>query len=171
MSAPLPPPDDGLDLSKFRPNVGIVLFNQQSQVFLGRRAGQAGPLNWQFPQGGVDPGEPLEVAARRELEEETGVRSVTLLGRTQDWVPYHFPPELRSSKVARGFLGQKQIWFAFRFLGDDSEIDLNRHKEVEFDAWRWASLEDALVSVATFKREAYGTVISAFKIYETVSPG
>src|SRR5471030_47770 len=82
-----------MDLSLHRPNVGIVLFNAGGQVWLGRRADSAGAHSWQFPQGGVDEGEDFAVAARRELAEETGVRSVRLLGQTQDWLTYEFPPD------------------------------------------------------------------------------
>ena len=79
------------DLSRYRANVGVVLFNAQGRAWLGRRAGAEGPHNWQFPQGGVDDGEELEAAARRELHEETGLSSVELLGRTEGWIAYDFP--------------------------------------------------------------------------------
>src|SRR5207247_3428743 len=128
-----------------------------------------GPFNWQFPQGGVDDGEELHTAALRELAEETGVTSVSLLGRTEDWVVYDFPPEHRGSKAARGWKGQKQVWFAFRFHGDDSEVKLDTHRndkgEVEFDVWRWADLGEALEHVVPFKREAYRRVIQAFATF------
>ena len=152
-----------MDLSRFRPNVGIILIRPDGKVWLGRRADTLGPLNWQFPQGGVDEGEPLQEAALRELREETGVTSVSLLGRTRDWLAYVFPPEHARSKAARGWLGQKQIWFALRFLGDDREIDLGAQDEVEFDAWRWADIDDALDSVVEFKRDIYRQVIDDFR--------
>jgi putative (di)nucleoside polyphosphate hydrolase len=152
-----------LDLTRFRPNVGIVLARHDGKVWLGRRADTPGPRNWQFPQGGVDEGESLETAARRELFEETGARSVSLLGRTEDWLAYRFPEGYRRSKAARGWLGQKQIWFAFRFTGDDGEFDLASHHQVEFDRWRWADLGEAIDSVADFKRDTYRHVIDRFK--------
>jgi putative (di)nucleoside polyphosphate hydrolase len=155
------------DLSQYRPNVGIVLFNTEGRVWLGRRAGQAGPYNWQFPQGGIDAGEDLEAAARRELHEETGVVSARLIGRTEGWILYDFPPEvLASKKMARGFKGQKQVWFAFAFEGEDAEVRLDHHDEVEFDAWRWVPLASALEAIVPFKREAYAKVIASFRKYE-----
>ena len=151
------------DLSKYRTNVGIVVFNREGLVWLGRRHGTAAPYNWQFPQGGVDGGEKFEKAARRELEEETGMSSVALLAETDGWIVYDFPEGYGGSKAARGFLGQKQKWFAYRFEGDDSEIDLEAHHEIEFDAWKWAKLEDAIETVAPFKKASYVKVVEAFQ--------
>jgi putative (di)nucleoside polyphosphate hydrolase len=153
----------GADLDSYRPNVGVVLIRPDGKVWLGRRAGTPGPLNWQFPQGGVDPGEDLADAARRELQEETGVTSVQIVGRTRDWIAYAFPPDHSGSKIAKGWKGQKQVWFAMRFTGQDSEIDLEAHGDVEFDAWRWAAIGEALDAVVAFKRETYEQVIAAFE--------
>ncbi len=150
------------DLSKHRPNVGVVLFNSDGKVWLGRRAGTPGPHNWQFPQGGIDKGEAPADAALRELREETGARSVEPLGQTADWLAYDFPPGHKRSKVAERWVGQKQLWFAFRFVGDDSEFDLGSHDEIEFDTWRWASFQDALDGVVPFKQAIYRRVIDAF---------
>lgn len=150
------------DSGAYRPNVGVVVFNAAGRVWLGRRAKSRAPHNWQFPQGGVDDGEDLEHAARRELEEETGIRSVHLLARTSDWVAYDFPPDAHGSKVARGFKGQRQIWFAFRFAGRDSEVALNAHPPAEFDQWRWAKLKEAAKLIVPFKREVYLHVAETF---------
>ena len=158
-------PPAATDLSRYRPNVGVVLFNAQGRVWLGRRSRTQGPDNWQFPQGGVDDGEDLEAAARRELQEETGVTSVTLLGRTDDWMIYDFPPEVLARPNTRGFAGQRQVWFAFRFTGSDSEVDLKAAPPVEFDSWRWASLDEALDRVVPFKRATYAAVIERFRAF------
>jgi putative (di)nucleoside polyphosphate hydrolase len=150
------------DLERYRPNVGVVLFHPDGRVWLGRRANTPGPYNWQFPQGGVDDGEDLLTAARRELAEETGVTSATLLGRTDGWLTYDFPPDHRGSKVARGWKGQRQVWFALRFDGDDAEVDLAAHPPIEFEAWRWAALGEVADLVVPFKREIYLAVAEAF---------
>lgn len=150
------------DLSLYRPNVGVVLFNAEGRVWLGRRPGAPEPYNWQFPQGGVDDGEDLLDAARRELAEETGVVSTRFLARTEGWIVYDFPPEYAGSKAARGWKGQRQVWFAFRFEGDEAEVRLDQHHEIEFDKWRWADLSEAAGLVAPFKRPAYEQVTAAF---------
>ena len=150
------------DLSLYRPNVGVVLFNARGQVWYGHRAGAEASGNWQFPQGGVDKGEDLDAAARRELYEETGVTSVEPLGRTEDWITYDFPVGYGGSKQARGFAGQKQVWFAYRFTGEESEIDLEAHGEVEFDAWMWGKLDETPELIVPFKRGVYEHVVAAF---------
>ena len=151
-----------MNLDRYRPNVGIVLFNPAGKVWLGRRADAPGPRNWQFPQGGMDAGEAPLAAAKRELLEETGATSTSLLGRTADWLAYSFPPGHRL-KAGKQWLGQKQLWFAFRFTGEDAEFDLATHHEIEFDAWRWADLDEALDLVVAFKLETYRTVIEGFR--------
>jgi putative (di)nucleoside polyphosphate hydrolase len=155
-----PIPDVG---GRYRPNVGIVVFNAEGRVWLGRRQGGRPPYNWQFPQGGVDSGEDLLDAARRELREETGIVSVAFLARAPGWIRYDFPPEARGAKIAKGYQGQIQAWFAFRFEGDESEIDLTGDVHPEFDAWRWARLDQALESIVPFKHEAYVQVVEAFR--------
>lgn len=149
-------------LAQHRPNVGVVLFNREGLVWLGRRVNTPGPFNWQFPQGGVDAGEDWGSAALRELREETGVVSTAPLAATDGWIAYDFPPDHGGSKQARGWRGQKQKWFALRFTGEDAEIDLTAHPPIEFDAWRWARLAEVPDLIVPFKRAAYEQVIAAF---------
>ena len=153
---------------RYRRNVGMVVFNAEGRAWLGRRGGVDPPLNWQFPQGGVDAGEDLRAAALRELREETGITSVSLLDQTPAWITYDFPPEI--AVRGRGFVGQAQAWFAFRFVGEDREIDLGVHAHPEFDAWRWATLDEALASIVSFKRSAYEQVVEAFRRWAVRSP-
>lgn len=146
-----------------RPNVGVVVFNRDGKVWLGHRYGMTGDHSWQFPQGGVDEGEDLEAAAFRELQEETGMRSVEIIGRTADWIYYDFPADvLAQGRIGKNFLGQKQVWFAMRFTGDEAEIDLMAHDEQEFSRWEWCDLDKVIDRVVHFKRESYRKVIAEF---------
>lgn len=154
------------DASKhYRPNVGVVLFNRRGETFFGRRVGEfetvgegPGVYRWQFPQGGVDPNEDIAAAAFRELKEETGVTSARLLALTPGWLAYNFPPEY----AKRGWRGQRQKWAAMLFMGEDAEINLEADNHQEFDAWRWAELEEAPAIIVPFKRAVYSEVVAAF---------
>lgn len=143
----------------YRPNVGIVVLNHENKVWIGKRHGTSHDFSWQCPQGGVDEGEELEVAARRELFEETGIGTVEYIGRTKEWVYYDFPPEVRARrKIGKDFKGQKQIWFLYRFHGEDSEINLEAHHEIEFEAWEWCVIDGMIERVISFKRDSYRAV-------------
>jgi putative (di)nucleoside polyphosphate hydrolase len=158
-------------IKPLRPNVGIALFNGSGQVLIARRTGDDGPEiivpghDWQMPQGGIASGERPIDAAKRELFEETGVESAGYLTET-DWVDYSFPPYHGppGHKLAR-FAGQRQKWFAFRFVGFDAEIDVRtaRNGEIpEFDLWRWENLKALPRLVVPFKRDVYLHVARAF---------
>ena len=150
----------------YRPCVGVMLLNGDNQVFIGRRTDHPeepeGPGTWwQMPQGGLNQGEKPEDAARRELKEETGVCSISMLARTRDWLTYDIPDELLGIAWEGRYRGQKQMWFAARFEGHESEIDLGPregHKQ-EFDAWRWAPLAELPALVVPFKRDVYERAI------------
>jgi putative (di)nucleoside polyphosphate hydrolase len=157
------------DPGLYRANVGLALFHADGRVFLGRRVDAQGPYQWQMPQGGVDEDEEPRAAALRELEEEVGVASqkVRVLEEMQDWLYYDFPPELRVGAGVRGrWRGQRQKWFALRFLGNDADVRLDRH-EPEFSEWKWTPLEEAPALVIPFKRAVYEEVARRFMRYAT----
>jgi putative (di)nucleoside polyphosphate hydrolase len=151
-----------MSLLPYRPNVGAVLFNRQGLVFVARRAdlpnaeGAAG--GWQLPQGGIDENEDPAIAVFRELEEEIGTGNAALLAEHPEWLTYDFPDSLGDFALRKGYRGQRQKWFALRFLGADDEIDLTRDAHPEFDAWRWAPLADLPALAVDFKRPIYARV-------------
>ena len=161
-----------MDTNKpYRPNVGIALFNAQGRVLIARRFKDDGPeiimsgLEWQMPQGGIDANEDPRPAAQRELYEETGVTSVDYLGETPDWMTYDFPPYNGAPHRLSIFRGQRQKWFAFRFVGNEREIvvaDTRNDQVPEFDAWRWEPLANVAALVVPFRREIYEAVAKEF---------
>jgi len=150
------------DPARYRANVGLALFSAAGHVFMGRRINGRGAFQWQMPQGGVDPGEEPAEAILREMDEEIGVAAklVEILEETDDWLYYDFPPELRR-RMGGPFLGQRQKWFALRFKGSDSDVRLDKHKP-EFDAWRWARLDEVPSMIVPFKRPVYEDVVRRF---------
>jgi putative (di)nucleoside polyphosphate hydrolase len=152
----------------YRRCVGVAVLNRAGRVFIGKRRG--GPEHvddthsWQMPQGGIDPGEEPWPAALRELYEETNIRSVEKLAEITDWLTYDIPRETVGDAWKGKYRGQTQKWFAVRFNGDDSEIDVNHpagHKP-EFTAWRWERLEKTPALIIPFKRNVYERVVKEF---------
>lgn len=154
----------------YRPCVGIVLLSPSGRVFVGERHGgeeAAGmPKPWQLPQGGIDDKEDPAEAARRELYEETGIHTVSLLAEAPEWLRYDLPPELVGKAWKGRYRGQIQKWFAFRFDGDETEIDVRNppdgHKP-EFASWRWEDIERLPDLVVPFKREVYEKIVAIFR--------
>lgn len=158
----------------YRDCVGVAVFNRDGKVFIGRRRPEEDPENssemgapWQMPQGGIDRGEPPEIAAQRELYEETSIRSVTPLDDIKDWIYYDLPDEVLGTALKGKYRGQRQRWFAFLFTGRDDEIDVHApgggQHPAEFDKWRWEPLERLPALVVPFKKKTYQQVVGRFK--------
>jgi putative (di)nucleoside polyphosphate hydrolase len=152
----------------FRTAVGIMLVHRNGRVWIGRRRPKwarehVGHI-WQMPQGGINDGETPEAAALRELREETGARDVAIIGTIPRWLTYELPPELLGIALKGRYRGQRQRWFAMRFLGADADIDISggRKHKAEFDEWRWAGLDELTGLAVPFKRHVYETVVTEF---------
>ncbi|HJS45772.1 MAG TPA: RNA pyrophosphohydrolase [Rhizomicrobium sp.] len=145
----------------YRPCVGIMLFNRDGQVFVGKRIDQT-VEGWQMPQGGIDKGETPRQAALRELQEEVGTDKAEIIAEMDDWVTYDLPEHLVGVAFKGKYKGQRQKWFALRFTGQDSDIDLAAH-EPEFSAFQWVSLGALPELIVPFKRDTYKAVIAAFR--------
>jgi putative (di)nucleoside polyphosphate hydrolase len=153
----------------YRPCVGVMLFNRGGLAFIGRRADgpeHLDPLHaWQMPQGGIDKGEDPWQAALRELREETNICSVSRLGEIGQWLQYDIPRDLVGKAWKGKYRGQTQKWFAMRFTGTDSEIDVEHPdggSEAEFAAWRWEPVKNIPKLVVPFKRAVYERVVAEF---------
>ena len=154
----------------YRPCVGVMLLNRGGAAFIGRRI--EGPEHvdlshvWQMPQGGIDPGEEPWPAALRELREETNIRSVERAGEIAEWLNYDIPREIVGEAWKGQYRGQTQKWFAMRFTGAESEVDVihpDGAAEPEFAAWRWEKLQNIPDLVVPFKRAVYERVAQEFR--------
>ena len=144
------------DKLPLRSGVGIVVLNNKNQVFVARRIDN--PKNfWQMPQGGVDKGEKYYEAAKRELEEETSIKSIKLIKEIDGYITYHLPSNLLGIIWRGKFKGQKQKWFVVRFLGSDEEINI-KTKKPEFFEWKWIEIEQITDLVVKFKMDVYQKV-------------
>lgn len=151
--------NDVIDPDGFRPNVAIVIMNDEKQVFWAHRARQDG---WQFPQGGMRSDETPVEAMYRELKEETGLlrEHVDLLGSTPGWLRYRLPRRYQRQQSKPLCIGQKQVWFLLRLLGDDSMVSLDGTPEPEFSEYRWVDFWYPVNNVIPFKREVYQKALS-----------
>jgi putative (di)nucleoside polyphosphate hydrolase len=156
----------------YRPCVGIAVFNRAGLAFIGRRID--GPEHvdlthaWQMPQGGIDADEAPWPAAQRELQEETNIRTVERLGEIAEWLNYDIPRDLIGQAWQGRYRGQTQKWFAVRFTGAESEIDIVRPAgaaHAEFCAWRWEPMQNIPDLVVPFKRAVYERVVAEFARY------
>jgi putative (di)nucleoside polyphosphate hydrolase len=143
----------------YRPAVGVMLLNRQGLVFVGKRIDQT-IEGWQMPQGGIDKGEEPREAVMRELKEETGTDKARIIAEMPDWVTYDLPRHLVGIAFHGKYGGQRQKWFAMRFTGEDSDIDLHSH-EPEFSSWKWLAIEELPQVIVPFKRDSYAKVLAA----------
>ncbi len=146
-----------------RLGVGIIVLNKENKVFVGKR--KDNPINkWQMPQGGVDRGESLVNAMKRELKEETSIRSIEILKELEGWTKYELPNYLLG-KIWRGkYRGQKQKWFIVRFLGKDEEINL-KTTHPEFIEWQWLDIENLPSVIVHFKKKVYEKLLPVIKSF------
>ena len=153
-----------IDQDGYRPNVGIVILNENNQVLWAKRVDEDA---WQFPQGGINEGENIEEAMYRELMEEVGLGPdhVKILGKTKDWLRYEVPKQWVRRDGASRYKGQKQIWFLLKFVGNDSDVLLTNSDKPEFDSWRWDDFWSPLKQVIDFKREVYEKALNELSTY------
>ena len=150
----------------YRPNVGAVLFNRDGLVWIGRRrqhpTQEAGPGGWQLPQGGIDAAEDPRAAVLRELAEEIGTDRAEIVAEHPEWLTYDLPPDVVGKALGGKYRGQTQRWFALRFTGEDSDINLEAEEHPEFDMWRWAELAELPGLAVPFKRDIYEILARSF---------
>lgn len=143
-----------IDSDGYRPNVGLIICNTAGKLLWAKRVGQDA---WQFPQGGIQRNESPEAAMLRELHEEVGLEpaDVSVLARTNSWLRYKLPPHLVRHKSNPVCIGQKQLWFLLRLVGDSGKIRFDRGSKPEFEAVKWIDYWTAADEVVAFKQEVY----------------
>ncbi len=167
MSIPNSEVTHGIDKDGFRANVGMIICGDDGRVFWGRRSGQSG---WQFPQGGVNPGETPMDAMYRELQEEVGLErgQVELLGITRRWLRYKLPERYRRRNTEVECVGQKQLWFLLKLSVPESAFSFDQFDQPEFDRWRWVDYWYPINHVIYFKRNIYKRALRELDRFRSV---
>ncbi|QHQ36141.1 RNA pyrophosphohydrolase [Algicella marina] len=152
-----------IDNLPYRPCVGVVVLNDDGQIFGGERIDTPGA--WQMPQGGIDKGESARDAALRELVEETSIPAVAvaIVGESAGWLRYDLPAEVIPHRWQGRYRGQEQKWFLMQFSGQDSDVRIDT-VDPEFSRWQWMSSEEMLESIVPFKRSLYADVFREFNL-------
>ena len=145
-----------------RSGVGIILLNNENQVFVGKRKDNPGD-KWQMPQGGVEDGEDFVTAMKRELYEETNIKNIKILKEIKQMYEYELPKNLIGIIWKGKFRGQKQKWFIAKFTGNENEIDLNKEQQ-EFIAWKWINIEMLPIVIVEFKKNLYLSLLKEIKL-------
>ena len=153
-----------IDIDGYRPNVGIIIINDEKKVLLAKRLNENA---WQFPQGGINDKESTEDAMYRELKEEVGLshNHILVIEKTKGWLRYDVPKNWIRNNSQQRYKGQKQVWFLLKFVGEDTDIFLRNTTKPEFDDWKWVSYWIPLEKVVDFKKDVYKKALSELEEY------
>ena len=153
-----------IDIDGYRPNVGIIIINDEKKVLLAKRLNENA---WQFPQGGINDKESTEDAMYRELKEEVGLNHnhILVIEKTKGWLRYDVPRNWIRNNSQQKYKGQKQVWFLLKFVGEDTDIFLRNTTKPEFDDWKWVSYWTPLEKVVDFKKDVYKKALSELEEY------
>ena len=147
---------------KYRKCVGMMILNANKEILVGRRLDHPSGF-WQMPQGGIDENENPKEAVWREMMEEIGTNKAKLIRISNQWINYDIPSEtLKTLPWGHKYIGQRQKWFAFEFLGEDEDINVGTDSP-EFSEWKWAELDSIVGNIVPFKRKVYSVILEEFK--------
>ena len=147
---------------KYRKCVGMMILNANKEILVGRRLDHPSGY-WQMPQGGIDENENPKEAVWREMMEEIGTNKAKLIKVSNQWINYDIPPEtLKTLPWGHKYIGQRQKWFAFDFLGENEDINVETDSP-EFSEWKWAELDSIVGNIVPFKRNVYSIILEEFK--------
>ena len=147
---------------KYRKCVGMMILNNNNEILVGKRMDHPSGF-WQMPQGGIDKNEIPEEAVWREMMEEIGTNNAKMIKISSQWINYEIPREtLQTLPWGEKYIGQTQKWFAFRFTGEDIDINVGTENP-EFSEWKWIEKKNILNNIVPFKKEVYIKILEEFK--------